>query len=771
MKCPKLLACVAGLLLSTFTTAAFAAPRQATGAFEVVGARIYDPAGREFIAKGANVSGVNWVWPRSTVADEKWIVDQWKFNFLRVNCRLEKGPWSDNDDLDKIVETFTRRKVVVMPEMHDYSGGAYPETAKEPGKPTLADLVAWWKTTAARYKNNPYVWFNVMNEPGYLENVDKTPWYSLHKTVVDAIRSTGAKNIIVCDGHGFANEADETGTGKVRNNKSAILTYGPRLLADDPVHRIVYAFHIYGGWNFGDEKMADYVDRVQAKNLALLAGEYAQQPQYDFTAAAQTLFNVCVPRGVGRVVWHWFPGDGNSLTAAEKKDGNESGWAIDRTDGTRPTNLSWLGERIWNDNHDLPPPEAGLGFPLSKARWTVTASHFWDEKSKENKPTGRFVPALAADNDPASYWDSGNGDAPDRYLQIDLGEKQTFHQIVLDPRKDFLNFAPAYKIYVTSDPAVAAGPTSGWGAPVAQGVNKQTVLRITFPVQNARYIRAALPGAPGGKSLFIHEIDFYTPGAKRLTRAATTGEPGRDLLWVGQVKAPTTGLFRFAAPRDPLAQIRVNGYTVNGNRPVTLVAGQNYDVAVRPMTLRVNGLASPPALTWTYAGQPKFVPVSSHLLHGRLGGRHEGGTLLPRQGWTATASGNGGDKPANALDGDPFTRWSSGAEQAPGQFLQLDLGRAQIIEKVVLEVGKFGGDFARGYELFVSGDGENWDAAPVASGTGGPVTTIAFSPRVARFVKVVTTKSAPGAWFSVAEVNVFGPDDTRVPVLSFAPAR
>ena len=57
-------------------------------------------------------------------------------------------------------------------------------------------------------------------------------------------------------------------------------------------------------------------------------------------------------------------------------------------------------------------------------------------------------------------------------------------------------------------------------------------------------------------------------------------------------------------------------------------------------------------------------------------------------GWTATASPTGpsdpccsGDVAGNAVDDDATTRYSTGVAQSPGQYLQVDLGRAQPVQR------------------------------------------------------------------------------------------
>lgn len=130
-------------------------------------------------------------------------------------------------------------------------------------------------------------------------------------------------------------------------------------------------------------------------------------------------------------------------------------------------------------------------------------------------------------------------------------------------------------------------------------------------------------------------------------------------------------------------------------------------------------------------------------------------TLLSRAGWTATASSSaGGDPPANALDGDPGTRWSSGHGQTNGDWFSLDFGAPQTFDGLLVDATGSTGDFARGYQVYVSDDGVSWGSA-IASGPGsGQLLRVVFEPVTARHVRIVATGSS-GNWWSIGEVNAF----------------
>jgi hypothetical protein len=313
-------------------------PAPSAAGFTVDGATILDPNGQPFVAKGVNVSGMNWTWARPTVPDIDLIANCWKFNLVRVNSFLFLGqiryPQHDtNNNLDAIVRAFTSRGIVVVLEAHDRIGGYYLGA-------DLDTLVRWYTDLATRYRDNPYVWFDVMNEPGNRSGIDAESWVYMHGEVIEAIRGTAqANNVIIVEGaYGGQDSASD----------SAILQHSADVMNYNGQHysNIVFSIHPYDLWNGGDAQMADFFDRVQAQNLALVVGEYGVQTDQNVQAAAQSIFNTAPPRNVGRIVWHWDGGDDNDLTTGTSQGG---GWEIDNCEA--PTNLSWLGEQVWNDNH------------------------------------------------------------------------------------------------------------------------------------------------------------------------------------------------------------------------------------------------------------------------------------------------------------------------------------------------------------------------------------------------------------------------------------
>ncbi|MFC1430776.1 discoidin domain-containing protein [Streptacidiphilus sp. N1-3] len=142
--------------------------------------------------------------------------------------------------------------------------------------------------------------------------------------------------------------------------------------------------------------------------------------------------------------------------------------------------------------------------------------------------------------------------------------------------------------------------------------------------------------------------------------------------------------------------------------------------------------------------------LASFVWHGVKGGKLR---QADPTGWTATASAAGAtDTPAQAVDDDASTRYSSGTGQAPGQYLQVDLGRARRLQQLVLDTGASTGDYPRGYTATTSTDGTHWHTAVADAAGTGQFTTVDLGDRQVRYVRITLT-AASGSWWSVADIR------------------
>jgi hypothetical protein len=121
------------------------------------------------------------------------------------------------------------------------------------------------------------------------------------------------------------------------------------------------------------------------------------------------------------------------------------------------------------------------------------------------------------------------------------------------------------------------------------------------------------------------------------------------------------------------------------------------------------------------------------------------------QGKTATASSqeNAGFPAANAVDGNTGTRWSSAFSDP--QWIQVDLGTAQSICRVVLT---WEAAYATAFQIQVSNDATSWSTVySTTTGTGGTQTlTVSGS---GRYVRMYGTARATQYGYSLWELQVF----------------
>jgi hypothetical protein len=152
-------------------------------------------------------------------------IDQWKANVIRLpvgdNFWFGRGPWQNQKEgglayrkiVDSVIEAAASRGAYVAVDLHTF------------GAPT-DEHVVFWKDVATRYRNHPAVLFELFNEAhsiswklwrdgGNLEGPgskhdDKNPAENKielsgestpgMQALLDAVRSTGAKNIVIVGG-------------------------------------------------------------------------------------------------------------------------------------------------------------------------------------------------------------------------------------------------------------------------------------------------------------------------------------------------------------------------------------------------------------------------------------------------------------------------------------------------------------------------------------------------------------------------------------------
>ena len=346
-----------------------------TGSFHTHGPVIHDSYGDEFIAKGANRNGgIRNSWCDDFAADMECFIDLWQFNTVRVVNKMWDSYWQgdivsdctpvqDISDLPARVQKYTDLGLVVILDWHavgDYATSSASETSEN-----LNEMLDFWRQVADLFKDNNNVWFNIYNEPGDMDNNNRDQrrekWVTMHQEAIRVIRDeVGANNMIVVGGWSWGQDTGPAwDAAKIKTENSAILSAGDRVITFDPGYgdgehtyeNIIFDVHIYDQWDKGtqaeqNERLADYIDRVHAKDFALIIGEYASKTD-DHQTATKAVHAVAPEKKVGRIIWAFREGTRGDLLC---KDGE---CAVEFDDNDQPTNLTWVGELVWADNYGL----------------------------------------------------------------------------------------------------------------------------------------------------------------------------------------------------------------------------------------------------------------------------------------------------------------------------------------------------------------------------------------------------------------------------------
>jgi hypothetical protein len=227
-----------------------------TAEIKVSGSQLVTASGTDVWLQGVNVPSMEWsAKGENVLRSVKVALEDWKANCIRLpvndNFWFGRGraPQTSNDQeayrqlVDQAVKMAAGQGAYVVLDLHLYHA---PEQ-------NAADF---WKDAAARYKNNPAVLFDIFNEPtgigwdvwkngGAVQTKQKGGLPPIvtqsvgMQGLVDAVRSTGAHNIIIAGGVGNAYDLQGILQGFALDDKTG--------------NGIMYAVHFYN-WHKNWEK-------------------------------------------------------------------------------------------------------------------------------------------------------------------------------------------------------------------------------------------------------------------------------------------------------------------------------------------------------------------------------------------------------------------------------------------------------------------------------------------------------------------------------------
>ena len=229
-------------------------------ALHVAGTRLEDDRGRVVRLQGVNLPSLEWMDAGDNVLKSvRAAADTWHASLIRLPLSQDRwfgraGTQTDGGAqyralVDAVVQSLSGRNKYVLLDLHWSDGGQWGQHI---GQHSLPDdnSALFWKDIAARYANNPAVLFDLYNEPRDVtwdvwqhggdvseRNQDARRGASLSyhspgmQGILDTVRATGAKNVVVAGGLDWAYDLSGIVNGHA--------------LTDGGGHGILYATHIY----------------------------------------------------------------------------------------------------------------------------------------------------------------------------------------------------------------------------------------------------------------------------------------------------------------------------------------------------------------------------------------------------------------------------------------------------------------------------------------------------------------------------------------------
>jgi endoglucanase len=257
---------------------------------KVVGTQILDSKKKPIILRGVNAASLEWdsKGEGHIVETVKTAIRDWHVNVIRIPLAQDRwfGKAPEQKDEGKayqalvkeVVDTCSSMGCYVILDLHWSDAG---EWGKQIGQHNMPDenSLAFWIDCAKVYKNNPAVLFDLYNEPHDVSwdvwlnggtiterdrrrSTEKTYQAVGMQALLDAVRGTGAKNVIVAGGIDWAYDMSGFLNGKQ--------------LSDPKGNGVIYANHNYP---FKGDTFEQWLTKMEAatKKIPVIVSEFGGQ--------------------------------------------------------------------------------------------------------------------------------------------------------------------------------------------------------------------------------------------------------------------------------------------------------------------------------------------------------------------------------------------------------------------------------------------------------------------------------------------------------------
>ncbi len=256
---------------------------------KVVGTQVLDSKGEPVILRGVNCASMEWTSDGQghILQSVKVAIDDWRVNHIRLPLSQDRwfGKAPEQKDEGKayralvkeVVDLCASKGCYIILDLHWSNAGEWGQNIGQHAMPDENSL-AFWKDLAPVYANHPAVIYDLYNEPhdvtwdiwlnggtvtdkpgGRRGGEPKTFQAVGMQTLLDAVRATGAKNVIIVGGLNWAYDFDGILDG--------------RQLKDPNGNGVIYANHAYNNKGHGVDVWIARMEQATAK-LPVIVSEF-----------------------------------------------------------------------------------------------------------------------------------------------------------------------------------------------------------------------------------------------------------------------------------------------------------------------------------------------------------------------------------------------------------------------------------------------------------------------------------------------------------------
>ncbi len=212
--------------------------------------------------------------------------------------------------LDGFVSAATAKDVFIILDPHNYA--RYNGEIIGSGVISNADFADFWRRLAEAYKDNDHVIFGLMNEP---KEMSTTQWVNAANAAAEAIRNTGATNLMLVPGNGWTGAHSWTqtwyDTNKTVSNASALLDF------TDPGNNFAIEVHQYFDVNYsgvepdctstdGSQQLTEFTAWMATHNMRGFLGEFAGDSSENCRLAVRGALQYIENNNQYWIGWTWW---------------------------------------------------------------------------------------------------------------------------------------------------------------------------------------------------------------------------------------------------------------------------------------------------------------------------------------------------------------------------------------------------------------------------------------------------------------------------------